>query len=177
MVNSVSVVSAAIVSGDLVIGLSDGGIINAGHVQGPQGLDGPTGPTGANGFAGTDGNTIRTSQGRPAPDLGNEGDFAINTVDIEIFGPKLNHGWGNGTPLRGRVSEAERERSRDDKRELEGMAPLGAAATDSTAYATAAQGVLAANSVQAVSVTSPIVNTGTAKNLTLELVTIEGGTY
>ena len=177
MANPFSIVSAAIVSGDLIIGLSDGGIINAGRVQGPQGLAGPVGPTGANGFAGTDGSTIRSSQGRPAPDLGNEGDFAINTVDIEIFGPKLNHGWGNGTPLRGRVSEAERERSRDDKRELEGMAPLGAAATDSTAYATAAEGVLAANSIQSVSVTSPLVNTGTTKELVLELATIEGGTY
>ena len=142
MANPFSIVSAAIVSGDLIIGLSDGGIINAGRVQGPQGLAGPVGPTGANGFAGTDGSTIRSSQGRPAPDLGNEGDFAINTVDIEIFGPKLNHGWGNGTPLRGRVSEAERERNREDERELEGMAPLGP------------------DPMSAVGVVAPIINTG-----------------
>ena len=146
MVDPVSVVSAAIVSGDLIIGLSDGGIINAGRVQGPQGLDGPPGPTGANGFAGIDGNTIRTSQGRPAADLGNEGDFAVNTVDIEIFGPKMNNGWGNGTPLRGRVSEAEKEYRNDDERELFGMAPTGTPS----------------GGVTSVSTTAPIDNTGSA---------------
>jgi len=143
MADLVSVVSAAIVSGDLIIGLSDGGIINAGRVQGPQGLEGPIGPIGANGFAGHDGNTIRTSQGRPAADLGNEGDFAINTVDIEIFGPKMNNGWGNGTSLRGRVSEAEKEYKRGDERELFGMAPVNP------------------DPMSAIGVTAPIINTGT----------------
>ena len=148
MADPVSVVSAAIVSGDLIIGLSDGGIINAGRVQGPQGLDGPIGPTGANGFAGHDGNTIRTSQGRPAADLGVEGDFAINTVDIEIFGPKLNNGWGNGTPLRGRVSEAGKEYKRDDERELFGMAPTG----------------VSTSGLESLQVTAPLENIGTATN-------------
>ena len=59
-----SVVSAAIISGDLIIGLSDGSIINCGRVQGPQG-DGPAGPIGAPGRPGQDGNTILTSEGLP----------------------------------------------------------------------------------------------------------------
>ena len=52
-----SVVSAAIIEGNLIIGLSDGSIINCGFVQGPQGLSGPQGPIGATGDRGTDGNT------------------------------------------------------------------------------------------------------------------------
>ncbi len=43
--------------------------------------------------------------------------------------------------------------------------------------ATTAQGALADSAVQSVSVTAPIVNSGTAKDLALELGTIEGGTY
>ena len=35
---NVSVTSAAIIEGSLIIGLSDGSVINCGYVQGPQGL-------------------------------------------------------------------------------------------------------------------------------------------
>ena len=46
-----SVVSAAVIGGDLILGLSDGSIINCGRVQGPQGLKGDQGPMGATGRA------------------------------------------------------------------------------------------------------------------------------
>ena len=96
-----SVASAAIISGDLIIGLSDGSIINCGRVQGPQGLDGPAGPIGAPGRPGQDGNTILTSEGFPRPDVGTNGDFIIDKVSWTIYGPKANGVWGTGTPLRG----------------------------------------------------------------------------
>ena len=96
-----SVVSAAVIGGDLILGLSDGGIINCGRVQGPQGLKGDQGPMGATGRAGTDGNTIHTVQGAPDGSLGRDGDFAINTVVWEIYGPRSGGTWGTGTPLRG----------------------------------------------------------------------------
>ena len=57
---NVSVTSAAIIEGSLIIGLSDGSIINCGYVQGPQGLKGDRGPMGATGERGTDGATIHT---------------------------------------------------------------------------------------------------------------------
>ena len=60
-----SVVSAAVISGELIIGLDDGSIIRAGYVQGPQGLKGDQGPLGATGPAGVDGNTIHTVEGTP----------------------------------------------------------------------------------------------------------------
>ena len=98
-----SVVSAAVIGGDLILGLSDGAIINCGRVQGPQGLTGDQGPMGATGRAGTDGNTIHTVQGAPDGSLGRDGDFAINTVVWEIYGPRSGGTWGTGTPLRGNL--------------------------------------------------------------------------
>ena len=82
-----SVVSAAVIGGELILGLSDGSIINAGFVQGPQGLRGDQGPMGATGRSGTDGNTILTVAGAPDTTLGKDGDYAINTVVWEIYGP------------------------------------------------------------------------------------------
>ena len=96
-----SVVSAAVISGDLILGLNDGSIINCGRVQGPQGLKGDQGPMGATGRPGTDGNTIHTVAGAPDTTLGKDGDFAINTVVWEIYGPRAGGVWGTGTPLRG----------------------------------------------------------------------------
>lgn len=96
-----SVVSAAIISGDLIIGLSDGSVINCGRCQGPQGLDGPTGAMGSTGRPGQDGNTILTSEGTPRPDLGVVGDYVIDKTKWNIYGPKSSGGWGSPTPLRG----------------------------------------------------------------------------
>ena len=96
-----SVVSAAVIGGDLVLGLSDGSIINCGRVQGPQGLKGNQGPMGATGRAGIDGNTIHTVAGAPDTTLGRDGDYAINTTVWEIYGPRAGGAWGTGTPLRG----------------------------------------------------------------------------
>ena len=96
-----SVISAAVIGGDLIIGLSDGSIINCGRVQGPQGLTGDQGPMGATGRSGTNGNTILTVQGAPDTTVGKDGDFAINVTVWEIYGPRAGGVWGTGTPLRG----------------------------------------------------------------------------
>ena len=93
------VVSAAIIEGKLVLGLDDGSIIDCGVAQGPQGLRGEPGPQGATGRAGTDGNTIHSIAGFPRPDLGRDGDFAINNKDWVIFGPKAGGKWGKGTDM------------------------------------------------------------------------------
>jgi hypothetical protein len=95
---AVSVVSAGIIEGELVLGLSDGTLINAGQVQGPQGLRGEQGPMGATGKPGADGNTIHHSEGRPRPDLGRDGDFCINVRDWEIS-YKSGGTWGAPQPI------------------------------------------------------------------------------
>ena len=105
-----SVASAAVISGDLIIGLSDGSIINCGRVQGPQGLTGDQGPMGATGLRGTDGNTVHTVQGTPDTTLGKDGDFAINVKIWEIYGPRSGGIWGTGTPLRGNLRGGDKRR-------------------------------------------------------------------
>jgi hypothetical protein len=94
-----SVVSAAIIEGNLIIGLSDGSIINCGFVQGPQGLSGPQGPMGATGDNGTDGNTIITVGGTPGNEMGSDGDYAIDNINWRIYGPKSGGVWGKAKEM------------------------------------------------------------------------------
>ena len=88
-----SVVSAAILEGNLIIGLSDGSVINCGYVQGPPGLKGDAGPMGASGESGRDGNTILTVAGTPRNDIGTDGDYAIDNINWRIYGPKSGGVW------------------------------------------------------------------------------------
>ena len=94
-----SVVSAAIIEGNLIIGLSDGSIINCGFVQGPQGLTGPEGPMGSPGDRGTDGNTIHTIAGTPGNEMGSDGDYAIDNINWRIYGPKSGGVWGKAKEM------------------------------------------------------------------------------
>ena len=94
-----SVVSAAILEGNLIIGLSDGSVINCGYVQGPPGLKGDAGPMGADGDAGRDGNTILTVAGTPRNDMGTDGDYAIDNINWRIYGPKSGGVWGKANEM------------------------------------------------------------------------------
>lgn len=68
-------------------------------------LKGTDGTNGTNGTNGTDGKTILNGQGVPSPALGNVGDFYINTLTYDIYGPKtLTGGWGNATSLKSPAS-------------------------------------------------------------------------
>ena len=100
MLNGVSIVSAAVVEGYLILGLSDGSVIKAGWVEGARGLPGPMGPIGARGDDGKDGNTIITVGGMPRPDVGEEGDYAIDNINWRIYGPKSGGAWGKSTELK-----------------------------------------------------------------------------
>ena len=93
------IVSAAIIEGNLTIGLSDGTLIFCGYVQGPPGIKGDTGPMGANGDAGRDGNTILTVGGTPRNDVGTDGDYAIDNINWRIFGPKSGGVWGKANEM------------------------------------------------------------------------------
>ena len=94
-----SVVSAAILEGRLIIGLSDGSVIDCGYVQGPPGLQGNPGPMGADGDAGRDGNTIHTVAGTPRNDMGVDGDYAIDNINWRIYGPKSGGIWGKANDM------------------------------------------------------------------------------
>jgi hypothetical protein len=79
--------------------------------QGPQGPagadsvvpgpDGPAGPAGADGADGADGRTILSGVNAPTGGVGEDGDFFINTVTSEIYGPKFSGAWGSPTSLIG----------------------------------------------------------------------------
>lgn len=94
-----SVVSAAIVSGELILGLQDGSIIRAGYVQGPKGLTGDVGAQGSVGPAGKDGNTLLHGAGIPTFDDGKDGDWYIDTTEYRCYGPKVAGKWGSGVAL------------------------------------------------------------------------------
>jgi len=70
--------------------------------SGPQGLPGATGPSGATGATGpqgspgANGNTMLNGSGAPTNELGNVGDFYIDTNVQILYGPKTPNGW-NGT--------------------------------------------------------------------------------
>ena len=95
------ITGAGIVQGRLVLSLDSGEIIDVGVAQGPQGLTGERGPMGNTGRPGEDGNTILSADGYPGPDLGRQGDWVIDKVHWEIYGPKAsdNSAWGKGQPL------------------------------------------------------------------------------
>jgi len=140
-----TIVSAGIVSGDLIIGLSDGTIINAGRAQGPQGLTGDRGPMGNMGKAGEDGNTILSSDGYPGPDLGREGDWVIDKVHWEIYGPKAgdNSAWGKGQPLLANRANAKGEVTHGDRWKAGGgrFFPMGAASAGISVPASTGDGL------------------------------------
>ena len=93
------VASAAIVSGELIIGLDDGSLIRAGYVQGPTGLTGERGPMGATGPAGRDGNGLLHGAGLPQFGDGKDGDFYIDIKEWKAYGPKTGGKWGSGVAL------------------------------------------------------------------------------
>ncbi len=60
--------------------------------QGPQGQQGPVGPVGP---AGEDGSVMYAGPDAPTSDIGQEGDYYLNTSTGEYYGPKDSNGWGN----------------------------------------------------------------------------------
>ena len=66
---------------------------------GPQGPAG--GPAGPQGIAGTNGNSVLNGTVNPNLATGVDGDFYINTLTNDIFGPKANGVWPSGVSLVG----------------------------------------------------------------------------
>lgn len=69
--------------------------------QGPPGADGPEGPQGP---AGQDGRTVLSGDVPPTTE-GADGDFYVDTVAWEIYGPKTAGSWGAGVSLIGPQGE------------------------------------------------------------------------
>lgn len=76
-------------------------------LQGPQGEKGekgdtgPAGPTGPQGPAGVSGGRIYTGTTAPSASAGLDGDFYLNTITGDFYGPKASGSWGTPTNLKG----------------------------------------------------------------------------
>ena len=86
-------------AGELLVGLTDGQVINCGRVVGPAGATGERGPTGLTGASGRDGNTILSGYQAPGDDQGQDGDFYIDlgSPQYDFYGPKRGGAWGGRT--------------------------------------------------------------------------------
>ena len=87
--------------GDLLVGLSDGSIINCGTVIGPAGATGVPGATGLTGEAGRDGAAVLSGPRAPQSTDGMEGDHWIDISSAEFgFFKKSGNGWSKLANLR-----------------------------------------------------------------------------
>ena len=62
----------------------------------PVNLKGTDGEKGEKGEKGNDGTQIIPGIGAPTPNLGNNGDWYIDTKNKKLYGPKTQNGWGDG---------------------------------------------------------------------------------
>ena len=69
--------------------------------DGEPGLDGKDGIQGEQGIPGMDGTSLLSGEGIPKGTLGKNGDFYLDKASVELYGPKTDAGWGNGTALKG----------------------------------------------------------------------------
>lgn len=71
------------------------------RVLGEAGADGNDGTNGSNGTNGTNGYSVLNGTVNPTSDVGVNGDFYINTISWQIFGPKASGTWPSGINLIG----------------------------------------------------------------------------
>ena len=64
--------------------------------KGEKGNDGAKGEKGEKGEKGNDGTQIIPGIGAPTLNLGNNGDWYIDTKNKKLYGPKTQNGWGDG---------------------------------------------------------------------------------
>lgn len=110
MAITTNVVSAAVIGGELIIGLADGSIIRAGMVQGTKGPPGPPGPPGPRGDDGADGATILHGEGPPRPEVGKDNDFYLEVTATRLWGPKVGGRWLGPIELLSEAARRDRAR-------------------------------------------------------------------
>ena len=99
--DGLSIDTAIVREGDLLLGLTDGSIISAGRVMGLTGPSGERGPTGLPGKAGEDGAAVLSGPRTPNPDDGNDGDHWIDISTPEFgFYKKASGSWTKLANLR-----------------------------------------------------------------------------
>ncbi len=89
----------------IAIALSLSGCGKSGEI-GPQGNQGDKGQQGDKGDKGQDGNRIFSGNLPPEITIGNVGDFYINLINMDFYGPKAQSGWGEPSSLKPNSSGA-----------------------------------------------------------------------
>jgi hypothetical protein len=96
-------IETAVVNGNghLLLGLTDGAVIDVGRVVGPAGATGQRGATGLVGDAGRDGAAVLSGPRAPTEDDGKEGDHWIDISSAEFgFYKRSGNGWSKLANLR-----------------------------------------------------------------------------
>lgn len=70
-----------------------------------KGDPGPQGEQGTIGIPGKDGSTLLSGKINPSPSAGKEGDFYLNLITGELYGPKTANGWGIPYTMKGDKGE------------------------------------------------------------------------
>ena len=88
-------------NGRLIVGLTDGQVIDAGSARGPEGARGERGSVGLPGSDGADGSSIRSGFGAPNGQDGNDGDFWIDlsSPSLNLYGPKSVGAWSQSAVM------------------------------------------------------------------------------
>ena len=94
------ITGGSIIGGELILGLSDGSILNLGLVQGPIGLKGEPGQPGPAGQDGADGLNFLNGPGFPDSTIGVDGEMFYSTTLVAVFGPKTGGTWGSPVYLK-----------------------------------------------------------------------------
>lgn len=68
-------------------------------LKGVDGAKGDKGEKGEKGDSGRDGTQILSGIGAPTPNIGNNGDWYIDTTNKTLYGPKTENKWGKGIIL------------------------------------------------------------------------------
>lgn len=110
------ITGGSIIGGELILGLSDGSILNLGLVQGPIGMKGEPGQPGPSGLDGADGLNFLNGPGIPDATIGVDGEMFFSTTLTAVFGPKVGGTWGSPVYLKpqGIVSSTGQEYSGKD---------------------------------------------------------------
>lgn len=67
-----------------------------------EGPMGPEGEQGEQGIAGIDGTSLLSGNGIPGSSIGKNGDFYLDKINLNLYGPKTSTGWGEGISIKGK---------------------------------------------------------------------------
>lgn len=102
--------------------------------EGPLGPKGEQGVQGAQGIPGTDGNMILHGAGAPKATDGKIGDFYIDKSSSNLYGPKVESGWGASINLRGAKGDKGDTGTKGDKGDKGTKGDAGAKGQDGSQF-------------------------------------------